>query len=164
MAIADKSREGRLPHGVLALCLLGLIIGVGCQAAPPHYHSTWHRATSARHGFAAPPCHGFTPTYWSRWPDECQVYGGPHFEEIALPAELPTDSESDAAQQPDHRGDRQIPEPEFPPEFQPTAPGTSPAESETKRETSLRESGQQLSPQTWSLHLVGYLKAVTRLP
>ena len=164
MAIDAKAREERLPHRLFTLCLVGLVSSMGCQAAPSRYHGTWHRATSPRHGFAVTPCLGFTPTFWSRWPDECQVYGGQHFEEIALPAELPMDTESHAAQQPPDGGERrQIPEPEFPPSSQPSTPASTPVDSETMHDSSHRGS-RPLSTQTWSFRLAGYLKAVTRLP
>lgn len=165
--------------------VLGLAVALtGCRAAPPRYQTTWQRITSPCYAPAIPYCHGYTPTHWSRWPEECQqqeymiVEEVPHPHPAPAPVEPPMVAPPLAPLPPRIDGppepvmpDAQVPPSELPdvPESEPPlivpqsfVPPPAPQEvDEPTRQIAPKRSPKQAS--TWTSHLQSYFSAVTKV-
>lgn len=174
-----------------ALFLAALTLLAGCHAAaPPRYHSTWRRITSRCYQPIHPYCHGYTPTQWSRWPDECQPQEFVIAEEVPLPLPPPPELTPAPAAAPDHADEFSPPPdaaptppelfdappmPDPPPALEETSPDPPPAPEETSPDRLIVPQGYTpdaipaptaVKPPppkksiTWTAHLQRYLGEV----
>ncbi len=155
----------------LRVAALGALLLTGCQATPPRYLGTWQRVTSKHYCAAIPYCHGYTPTHWSRWPEEC----GPH--EMVIVEEVPR-----PMQAPEAPGPVVIPPPppvaippqaEAPPAPEPDAPPAPTTDDVIVPQSFLRQEMSDSTAQaptrksahaaTWSEHLARYVSEITTM-
>ena len=150
-------------------------ISAGCQATPPRYQSTWQRVTARCYVPVIPYCHGYTPTQWSRWPEECQPTDFVVVEEVPRPLQappappvppLPAAEIFDSPSMPDPTDTR---EPR-PPDRLIVPQGYLPATEQRGDDTLLTPPEKQSRGKpradrdtSWTAHLQRYLSEVTRL-
>ncbi|MDZ4778818.1 MAG: hypothetical protein SGJ19_01030 [Planctomycetia bacterium] len=153
-----------------ALLVVASIGLSGCRAAPPRYQTTWQRVSAQCHVPTNGYCFGYTPTTWSRYPEEC----GPHeyviVEEVTSPTPVvapPAAVESAPAMESPPAPD---PDPIVPPLTDeqifdipppPSAPETPDLEIPS-REPEPQSSAPRRLP-SWTAHLVQYVEAVTKV-
>ncbi len=152
----------------------------GCRVAPPRYQTTWERATSGCYLPAAPFCHGYSPTVWNRWPEECQSQDYVVVEEIARPLQpspaveapptpvVPIPPETEIFEVPPTPDTPETPGLELPErldEPQSTAPRKSPLRAKGSKSAKQRakQAQRKSAPVNWTAHLQRYVGEVTQI-